>query len=183
MIDKKNKEQLAQYMMEQYCGKKLVEVKVFVHNYQFPFENKSGWQLADAGIQMKFEDESIFTYCFDREWEVVDFFDSPLEEQIERVSAFDQSGSSLWKPLLNNYLNRMNFHWNWYADFENNVYFIPLVIEFIFVDNKRLSLAAVRIGIEKNEITINLDSEGEILAGFSEEIQSIIQTELNSLQQ
>ena len=182
MIDKTDKEKLSDYISERYCGKKLIEAKIYVVNYKFPFENKGGWQLADAGIELRFEDERTFTLCFDREWELVDFFDKPINEisAFEGLSIFDQAGNNRWKPLLNNYLDKIDIHWNWYTDFDENTFYIPQVVELVFVDSKKLILAAVGIGVKEDTIHIYLDSEGEILIGFTEEIQEIIKQEIQS---
>jgi hypothetical protein len=182
MIDKTNKQKLSDYISESYCNKKLLEVNLYVVNYKYPFENKGGWQLTDAGIELKFENERTFTLCFDREWELVDFFDKPLNEisAFEDVNVFVQTKNIHWKPLLNNYVDRINIHWNWYTDFDENTFYIPQVVEFVFVDSKKLLLAAVSISVKKDTIQIHLDSEGEILIGFTEEIQEIIRQEIQS---
>jgi hypothetical protein len=183
-IDKSDRKALSEYITGEYCGKRLKEIRLYVTNYQYPFENKQGWHLCDSAIEMEFDDESFFTFCFDPAWEVLDFFDKPyLEVNPEsRSKVFSQTKHGLWSPFLNNTLDAIDIHWNWYKDFEDNTYFIPQVMKFEFNDNRKFMLAAVQVGVDQGAIVLELDSEGEIIMGFTEEIWEILTTEILRLE-
>ncbi len=177
--DKQNPEEIINYIRETYSGCRLRDVSLYVGNYQFPFENKQGWHLCDVALELQFGDETFFTFAFDPEWEVLDYFGISYSAMVPdtRTKVFKQSKHSLWAPFIGNTLEDIRISWNWYEDFDGNRYYIPQLMEFLFVDGKQFTVAAVMVGLEKEELVLSLDSEGEILVGFSAEIQQILSSQ------
>lgn len=183
-MDKTDKRALIERINTDYIGRRLKDVKLYVLNYKFPFENKQGWHLCDSAIELTFDEDTYFTFCFDEEWELLDFFNRPYLEIYPDAEAklFQQTRQGLWSPFIENTLEDIDIHWNWYEDFEENTYHVPQVIRFEFIDGKKFIIAAVEVGFEDKSITLNLDSEGEIIIGFTQEIWSIISDEILRLE-
>ena len=179
-MDKSDRKKLQQYITEKYTGLRLRDVRLYVGSYKVPFENKQGWHLCDVAVEFEFDEDSIFTFCFDPEWELLDFFDKSYVEMVPETQTkmFRQSQHGLWQPFVGNTLENIDIHWNWYQDFDENTYYIPQVIKFEFVDDKKFIVAGVNVGVDKGDIVLNLDSEGDIIVGFTEEIWSIITDEI-----
>jgi hypothetical protein len=159
-------------------GKQIKEISLF--NIDDPmFEIRDcDRQIVDGGIQFIFDDNSLFTFGWDPEMELMNYkFNSFEMLYADKFLTVDLDNDHFWEPLKGQIITDIELHWTWYDDDNMNVIHIPDMILIKTDLGTQMMFGAFGFEVNNEEISkFNVDSEEWLVVFFDkQELNEVFQ--------